>query len=158
MPDGKEISPYYVLEYPDWINVVALTEDFQVILTRLYRHGIGATVLELPSGRVDPGEQPQDTAKRELLEETGFVFDHFTRLSELSPNPSNHSNRVYSFLATGGQKVAEQQLDAAEQIEVVLLPLKTFKELVARNQLVQAMHVSAAYYAFMELDKRTGKL
>jgi 8-oxo-dGTP pyrophosphatase MutT (NUDIX family) len=153
MPDGRIIDPYYVLEYPNWINVLALDAAGRVILTRQYRHGIGATVLELPSGSVDPRETPLETARRELLEETGYEFEQLVQTAELSPNPGNHANRVFSFLATGGQKVAEPVFDDSEEIETVLVTMDKFKQLLAENQLVQAMHVSAAFYGLQKLGK-----
>lgn len=69
--EGVEISPYYVLEYPDWVNVVALDEYDHVLLIRQYRHGLGRISLELPCGGAEPGESTLDAARRELLEETG---------------------------------------------------------------------------------------
>jgi len=151
MPDGREVNPYYVLEYPDWINVLALDQRQNVILTRQYRHGIGATVLELPSGSVDPNEPPLETARRELLEETGYEFEQLIQTSVVSPNPGNHANLAYSFLATGGKKVKEPVFDESEEIETLLVPLEDFKLLLANNQLVQAMHVSASFYGLKML-------
>ncbi len=152
MPDGREVDPYYVIEYPDWINVLALDKNQHVILTRQYRHGIGATVLELPSGSVDKGEPPIDTARRELLEETGYHFDNIIQTSVVSPNPGNHANLVYSFLAIGGEKIKEPSFDETEEIETVIISLNDFKKLLADNGLVQAMHVSAAYYGLKMLE------
>lgn len=151
MPDGRLVDPYYVLEYPDWVNVLALDKAGQIILTRLYRHGLGATVLELPSGSVDPSESPLETARRELLEETGYEFEQIIQTAVLSPNPGNHANRVYSFLATGGKKIADPVFDESEEIETVLVSMEEFKQLLADNQLVQAMHVSAAFYGLQRL-------
>ncbi len=146
MPDGTIVDPYYVLEYPDWVNVLALDKEQNVILTRLYRHGIGKTVLELPSGSVDPNETPLETVERELLEETGYRFEQVIQTSVVSPNPGNHANRAYSFLATGGEKIAEPSFDESEEIETFLVSLEEFKKMLANNELVQAMHVSAAFY------------
>lgn len=154
MPDGTVVDPYYVLEYPDWINVLALDQNDNVILTRLYRHGIGRTVLELPSGSVDPGEPPLETARRELLEETGYAFEEIVQTSAVSPNPGNHANMAYSFLALGGQKVTEPTFDESEQIETILLPLNEFKTLLHNNGLIQAMHVSAAFYGLQVVEGR----
>lgn len=153
MPDGREINPYYVLEYPNWINVLALDKKDNVILTRQYRHGVGATVLELPSGSVDPQESPIETTRRELLEETGYQFEKIVQTSVVSPNPGNHANLAYSFLATGGEKVSQPVFDESEEIETVIVSMEKFKQLLAENQLIQAMHVSAAFYGLRALEE-----
>ncbi|MEL7119422.1 MAG: NUDIX hydrolase [Bacteroidota bacterium] len=153
MPNGNIISPFYVLEYPDWVNAVAITEDRQVILTKLFRPGIGATVLELPSGSVDPNESPEETIQRELLEETGYFFDTIIHLSTCAPNPANQSNLVHGFLALNGVKKQEQQLDESEQIELIMLTIEEFIELLNNNQLIQAMHVTAGHYALQKLQE-----
>ena len=69
MPSGAEINDYYVLEYPDWINVIAITEDGKFVIERQYRHGTQSVDYELCAGTIEDGEAPIDAAKRELLEE-----------------------------------------------------------------------------------------
>jgi hypothetical protein len=72
--NGRTIAPYYALEYPPWVNVVALTPDHDVVLVRQYRHGVQQAVLELPSGTVEPTDaSPLTAVQRELLEETGYT-------------------------------------------------------------------------------------
>ena len=71
MPDGRIVDEYYVLEYPNWVNAVALTEDGKVLMVRQYRHAAGVVSLEIPGGVIDGDEQPEDAMRRELLEETG---------------------------------------------------------------------------------------
>ena len=154
MPDGTIIDPYYVLEYPDWTAALALTEKQEVILIKIFRQGIGKTILELPGGSMDKGEyDAAETIRRELLEETGYQFDKIIKTAVVSPNPSNQSNSFHAFLAMGGKKVSEQKLDKGEEIEIVLTSLDEFRKILGENKLPQAMHVAAAYYGLEELGK-----
>ncbi|WPP48080.1 NUDIX hydrolase [Catalinimonas niigatensis] len=153
MSDGTIVEPYYVLEYPNWANVIAITEEKEVVLVRQYRHALGAVDLELPGGAIDPGESPMEAAKRELLEETGFEAKHIEQVCKLSPNPANHNNYSISFLATGVKRTAKQQLDETEEIEVVLVPLEEVKRMLARQELIQTMHVAAFFYAMPKLEQ-----
>lgn len=156
MPDGREVDPYYVLEYPDWVNVVAVTDTEDVVLVRQYRHGIGRVVLELPSGVVeknDPG--PLETARRELLEETGYTSDSFRLTGVLSANPATHSNLTHCFLATGCRKIAEPRLDDMEELEVDVVRLDRLGRLARDGALLQSLHVGAVFFALAELDRMT---
>ncbi len=154
MPDGTLIPDYYVLEYPDWVNVIALTEDSQVILVRQYRHAAGEEVLEIPGGVIEKGEAPEDAARRELLEETGYEFDKLEFLSELYANPATATNKTHCFLATGGRKTSEQTLDKGEEILVELVSLEHLKQLILNNEFGQALHTSGIFYALIKLGIR----
>lgn len=151
MPDGTVIPDYYVLEYPDWVNVIALTEGNKVILVRQYRHAAGEEILELPGGVMEKGESPEQAARRELLEETGYEFDNLEFLSELYANPATATNKTYCFLATGGKKTSEQNLDRGEEIIIKLVSLAELKELILQNKLGQALHTSGVFYALVKL-------
>ena len=72
MPNGNINPEFYVLEYPSWVNVIAITPDDRFVMVRQYRHGLGIISTELCAGVVEQGEEPIDAAKRELLEETGY--------------------------------------------------------------------------------------
>lgn len=151
MPDGTLIPDYYVLEYPDWVNVIALTEDKQVILVRQYRHAAGEEILEIPGGVIEKDESPEQAARRELLEETGYEFTSLEFLAELYANPSTATNKTHCFLATGGIKTSNQKLDRGEEIIVELVNLAELKELVLNNKLGQALHTSGVFYALVRL-------
>ena len=153
MPDGTIVEPYYTLEYPNWANVVAVTDAKEIVMVRQYRHALGVITLELPGGAVDKGEEPIVAARRELLEETGHKPGHIEPLCQLSPNPANHDNYSISFLATGLKPVREQQLDATEEIEVVKIPLEEVKQMLARQEFIQAMHVAAFFYALPKIEE-----
>ena len=150
-PNGHVIEPYYVIEYPNWINTFALTKENKVLLVKQYRHGIGKTLLELPSGTIEGNENPVETAKRELLEETGYTGDSFKQIGKVCPNTSNHSNLTYSVLATGLEKVREPIIDETELIEPILMPLNKVIEMAKNGEFLQALHTSTIFFALNEL-------
>lgn len=151
-PSGVPVPEYYVLEYPDWVNVVGVTNDKKFVLIRQYRHGAGEAFLEIPGGVVDSGESPLEAAKREMKEETGFEFKSFKELCQLYPNPATSTNRTTTYLALEGTRAGAQNLDDQEEIEVRLVTIDELKELLAKNALGQALHVSAIYYALKALS------
>lgn len=153
MPNGNIIRPYYVLEYPNWVNVVALTENNQVILVKQYRHAAGEVLLEVPGGCIDKGETPEQAVRRELLEETGYAFENMEQLSVLYANPATGNNITYCYLATGGKKVQEQELDHGEDIVVELVSIDELKQLVLDNKIGQALHTCGIFYALLRLGE-----
>ena len=154
LPSSNTIDPYYVFEYPTWINVVALTTREDMVLVRLYRHGIGKTVLELPSGRVESSDDSiLSAASRELLEETGYGGGKWVETGRLSPNSANHTNVVHSFLATGVEKVSEPIWDETERVEIILMSLTDAIELLRENGFFQALHVGSLFFTLNYLGK-----
>jgi len=150
--DGTIISPYYVYEFPDWVTAVPVTQDGKIIMVRQYRHALGEICIEIPGGCMDAADADAEAAcARELLEETGYRFTRFTPLCITSANPSTHNNRMHVFLATGGVKVQDQQLDSGEEIEVVQYTLDEVKQLLRERKIMQSMHVTALFYALQQL-------
>lgn len=153
-PMGKIIDPYYVYEFPTWVAAVPVREDGRIVMVRQYRHALGEVCIELPGGCVDDTDKnPQEAIARELLEETGYSFSSYEYLGKISANPSSNNNLLHMFLARGGKKVAEQQLDANEEIEVVYLTIDELKQLLKENKIIQAMHVSCILYALEKMGK-----
>ena len=99
LPSGTQIPTWFILEFPDWINVIAITKDGKMVMEDQYRHALGETHYEIVAGVVDPGETPLQAAQRELSEETGYEGGEWQLFMTLSPNPTNHNNRSYTFLA-----------------------------------------------------------
>ncbi|MBD0368225.1 MAG: NUDIX hydrolase [Flavisolibacter sp.] len=153
IPNGTIVPAFYINEYPDWVNGLALTKEGKVLLVKQYRHGIGEESIELPGGVVDPGESVQKALQRELLEETGYHFDQFTYLGKISANPSTTNNYMHMFLAVEGEKVAEQSLDETEDLEVMLVTLQEVKDLVRLNKILQSLHVNCIFYALEKLGE-----
>lgn len=153
-PDGKIVDPYYVMEYPEWVTALAFTTDEKVILVRQYRHAIGEVCLELPGGCADETDKNfEEAVRREFLEETGYAFDTAHYLGRTSANPSTNSNTLHMFLLTGGEKVQGQQLDANEEIDILLVSFEEFKQMLFDNKFIQSMHVTTIFYALNKLKK-----
>jgi 8-oxo-dGDP phosphatase len=142
--DGHVVKPFYVLDYPDWVNIVAVTQDRHIVMIRQYRHGLGGTDFGLPAGNVAPTDtNPLAAAARELLEETGYRSFDLRVVASLSPNTATHSNRVHVILALAAEKVAAQALDPSETIEVELVPLDAVIERALSGEIHQSMHITA---------------
>jgi len=151
LPDGRIIPEYYVLEYPDWVNVIAITRDGYFVMERQYRHAAGRTNFELPCGVMESGETPLEAARRELQEETGYGNGEWKELMTLSPNPSTMTNMTHCFLATNVEKICNQKLDATEDLSVHLLSREEVVDLLKRNDMIQSLMVAPLLkYLFSE--------
>ena len=153
MPNGTIVDPYFVVELPESVCAMAITENEEVILVKQYRHPIAASILELPGGFVDKGETAETAIARELQEETGYQFTSFYALGKTAANPGVLNNFTTLYLATGGKKVAEQQLDFNEEIEITLFALEEIRQMLMNNEITQAMHALCIFYSFSKLEE-----
>ena len=136
-------ATFSIIEAPDWINVIPLTEENEIVLVEQYRYGVEEPTLELPGGMIDLGESPLETCKRELLEETGYAGDEFVDLGRVSSNPAMLTNYTYTYVIKNCKKVQEQKLDGNERINVHLMPLDDFLEMVNRGEVHHSLVVAA---------------
>jgi 8-oxo-dGTP pyrophosphatase MutT (NUDIX family) len=150
LPNGAKIPDYFVFEYPEWVAVLAITGANEIVLIRQYRHGIGAVHFELAAGVADPGEDLLESARRELLEETGFGGGDWQFFMRVSANPGTHTNWCHIFLATGVARLEAQQLDLTEDIQVQLLGRSETLEMLRSGGVAQAMHAAALWRYFAE--------
>jgi 8-oxo-dGTP pyrophosphatase MutT (NUDIX family) len=143
LPNGAIVEDYNVLEYPDWVNIVAITPDQQIVLVRQYRHGIRAVHFELPAGVCAASDDgPEETARRELLEETGYGGGDWSPLMTLSANPGTHSNQTFTYLANGVVPVQEQRLEETEELQVHLVSVEDIRHILATGGIMQALHAA----------------
>jgi 8-oxo-dGTP pyrophosphatase MutT (NUDIX family) len=153
-PDGHIVSPYYVLEYPTWVNVIALTPDKEVVLIRQYRHGIRQFITEIPGGAVSKDDPTiVHAVRRELLEETGYEVKEVIETGSMSANPVNHTNKVHFHLAFDAEKTSEQTLELTEQIKVFLLPWNEFVERAYKGELSHPDHIASVFFALKVLKR-----
>jgi ADP-ribose pyrophosphatase len=141
-PTGAQ-RDFVVLECPDWVNIIPLTDDGRVVLIRQFRHGTQSVTLEVPGGVIESGEPPETAAVRELLEETGYAPARVKSLGFVSPNPAIQGNRSYTFLAEGCRVVSEPQPDSFEKIEVVLRPLQDIPALIRSGEISHSLIIAA---------------
>lgn len=150
LPNGKRFDEYYVLEYPTWVNVVAITKGGKMILERQYRHALGVASTEIVAGCVEKGETPLEGAKRELEEETGYTGGTWTQLMTLAPNPSTMTNLCHCFLAEGVEQTSQMQWDATEDIEVFLKTKEEVRRMLEQGIFLQAMMVAPLWKYFVQ--------
>lgn len=150
LPGGAENKEYYVLEYPDWVNVTALTEDGKFIMERQYRHGLRQTCYEICAGVCEEGETPMEAARRELHEETGYGGGEWTHLMSVSPNASSTNNLCHCFVAHGVRRMSAPHREATEDISVHLLTADEVRGLLQRGEIRQALMLAPLWRYFAE--------
>lgn len=148
LSDGTVIEPFYVNHIPDFAVIVPVTEEGKIVLVRQYRHGIEEVLLELPAGCMEPGEEPEISAHRELAEETGYTGGDWEFLFKLCPDASKSSNYAWCFVAKGVKKTQGQHLDETEELEIVEMTIPEVKKALREGKFVQVVH-TAALYAFI---------
>lgn len=142
-PRGGAPQDFYRVDSPDWINVIPLTADDEVLLLRQYRFGIEEFTLEIPGGMCDPGEDPRAAALRELREETGAEPRELIELGWVHPNPAIQTNRCFTYLARDVRVVDEPRPDEHEEFEQVRVPLDRVPELIRRRKITHSLVVAA---------------
>ena len=150
LPDGRINPEFYVLEYPDWVNIIAITADGEFVMERQYRHGLDKTCYELAAGVVEDGETPLEAARRELEEETGYGGGEWKELMLISGNPSTTSNLTHCLLAVGVEKVSAQHLDSTEDLSVCLLALDQVRQLLVSDKIRQSLMAAPLWKYFAE--------
>lgn len=161
VPDGPVIPDYYIIENRGWVGIVPLTADGRFLINKQYKHGIGEVVLEFPAGGIDVGEEdtPQQTARRELMEETGYSYDDndVEFLAHMLANPTSARTRIWWYLARNVRKTGTQKPDPVEVIENLLVTPQELLQLIHEGRFAVQGQISAAYLALERLGYMTFK-
>ena len=153
LPNGVVHPEYYVLEYPTWINVIAITTESKFVMVEQYRHGLADVFTELVAGVVEKDEEPLHAAQRELLEETGYGNGDWQQFMVLSANPGTNTNLTYTFLATGAEKLSGQNLDETEDIAIKLLSENEVKAMLLNDEIKQSL-MAAPLWKYMAMGSK----
>lgn len=143
LSNGHEIERFHVIHGPDWASVLCVTQASEVVLVRQYRHGIGAASLELPAGVIEPHEAPEEAARRELLEETGYESNDWVRIQSVSTEPARHTTTAHFYCARGARLTQAPTPEESEILEVVKVPLAELSRLATDGSIVHGVHVGA---------------
>jgi ADP-ribose pyrophosphatase len=154
LPDGREVEGFLWIKARDFVAMVAVTEDDEVILVRSYKHGPRTISLAVPAGYLETDEAPLAAAKRELLEETGYTSNGWSSLGRYVVDGNYGVGAAHIFLARGARKVAEPASGDLEEMEVVIAPLDAISEYLRRGDVVQLASAAAIALGLLELRSR----
>jgi 8-oxo-dGTP pyrophosphatase MutT (NUDIX family) len=143
-PRTGKVHDAFILEAPDWVNIVPLTADGHVVMVRQYRHGVTDITLEVPGGMMDPEDtDPLIAARREMVEETGYDSERVESLGFTHPNPAIQGNRLHTFVARDVVRRGAPRHGHTEHTEPVLVRLAEIPDLVRSGQITHALVVVA---------------
>ncbi|HEY5481837.1 MAG TPA: NUDIX hydrolase [Verrucomicrobiae bacterium] len=146
-PRTQQAHDVYVIDCPNWVNVIAVTPDRHLVMIEQYRHGSTTVELEIPGGMIDP-KDPSPTAAglRELREETGYAGENARLIGEIFPNPAIMSNTCYTVMVENCRCLHPVQFDHGEDLVTRLTPIADLPQLVASGKIRHSLVVVALYY------------
>lgn len=156
-PERGTEADFYVLASRDWVNVLPITKDHEIVMVRQWRFGVEQFSWEIPGGVMENGEDPMEAGLRELREETGYETKRARLLASVRPNPAIQSNTCYFVLAEGVAPTGEQDWDHHEEIEVRLFPIDTVYEMAAKGEIIHSLVMNALFHYYPEWLKRKAR-
>ncbi len=147
--DGRQ-GDFFLLEARDWVNVVPVVAEEGgtacFLMVRQFRQGLNRITVEFPAGLVEAGERPEEAARRELLEETGFGAGRLQPIGTIAPNPAFMTNLCHTFLARELEERSSPALDELELLELLRVPVTELRQSIGREPYLNAMTAVALYW------------
>ncbi|MCM8537624.1 MAG: NUDIX hydrolase [Lentisphaeraceae bacterium] len=157
---AKRVNPrnniegdFYITQFPDWVNVIAITPNEQVVLIRQYRHGSEKFEIELPGGCIEPNEKPTVGGLRELEEETGYIGNDATVIGSCNPNPAIQNNTCFTLLVESCYLQSQPSPDEGEDIEVFTVPISDLNQLIQNGNISNSLIISAISFYHLFKNK-----
>ena len=152
-PRTGKIHEFQVLKSPDWVTVIAMTPTNELIMVRQYRHGTELLSLEPPGGLVKEGQDPEQSAREELEEETGYQAPFLEPLGWMHPMPALFTNRLHVFMARNATPSGHTNPDETEEIETVLVPLDEVRDYIRIGKITASVMIAALHLFLDRLGK-----
>ena len=156
-PYSGKTHDFVYIDAPDWVNMVPITSEDEVVLIRQYRHGSQCVTLEIPGGMVDPGEEPLRAAARECQEETGFAAGSVHSLGRLNPNPALFNNSLHTFYGRVSPGGFSSHASETEHTGVELVPIEGIRSLLLDGTIDHSL-VCATLWRFLDRWQDDGGL
>lgn len=144
----QETDPYYYIQTQDYVSMLATTDENEVVLVKQFRPALDRFTIELPSGHVDEGETPEESARRELLEETGYIADDVTKLCELVPDTGRLGNKLWAYHAKNVKK--SDGYVCQEDIVSLKMPIKRLLNEIVNGKFDHALNLAVIFMAFLK--------
>ncbi|BCJ85834.1 NUDIX domain-containing protein [Effusibacillus dendaii] len=148
LPNGHQ-AIREIVRHPGAVAILAITDNGKVLLVRQFRKSCGRSLVEIPAGKLEKGEQPFDSAKRELMEETGYTASEWKHLHSMFTSPGFADEVIHLFLARGLRK-GKQSLDQDEFLDLMEVDLAEAERLLAANEVADAKTITALYWWMKE--------
>jgi ADP-ribose pyrophosphatase len=145
-PVRKTERDFYVINTRDWVNVIALTIDHQLVLVNQFRYGINQLSWEVPGGVIDADEDPVLAGVRELAEETGFTGKNARLIGAIFPNPAIMNNRCHFVLVENCARTSDLKWDTDEEIEITTLPVDRVYEQAQTGLITHSLALNALFF------------
>lgn len=159
LPDGRIMPRYFVMHFTDWVNILPVTKEGQVVLVEQYRQASQSMHLELPGGAIDSRDAsgPAEAARREMLEETGYDAKEVISVASHYPNPALQRNQMHTFVAFDCEKVQDQDLDEFEDLKVRLCSIEQLEQHLYQGDIDHSIMMASILRAMPILKQRFSK-